>query len=425
MSVTVSQPQNIRTIDGNGFAVYKDAITNKFMVKDVNGQTEEISFSELDLDRLVLNPEGSITNPVPDTSTFLFSKESDDNSTQISINKKLSLSGDGGEGTLNYLEFSEIESSSVFTGNSAKIVGKQSRAEFKGEGSIDRLSYFTGSTLLSGSNNKTIQKDYAHISELYFEGTGNDDITFAISYFASLNGANDNVTIQDVYGYTSQDFSSGAFNITDSYVSFASFGLTNPNLVVNEYIGYYHSSNQPTLATTNYFMKNEVDMPLDTVGSIIAKDYSIKALNTAPSSLTDIGTLGEIRYTNDALYLCVATDTWKYAPLISYRELRVDLKIIASSGGSTSVGDEVNTIELSWSGLSGTYIINLPSAVAFPNRIIQVVNDGTLNASDFVELTATGGETIDGGASYTINKAYNGVTAWSDGTQWIVIQAKG
>ena len=42
MSVTVSQPQNIRTIDGNGFAVYKDSQTNKFMVKDVNGQTEEL-----------------------------------------------------------------------------------------------------------------------------------------------------------------------------------------------------------------------------------------------------------------------------------------------------------------------------------------------------------------------------------------------
>ena len=42
MSVTVSQPQNILTIDGNGFAVYKDSITNKFRVKDVNGQTEEI-----------------------------------------------------------------------------------------------------------------------------------------------------------------------------------------------------------------------------------------------------------------------------------------------------------------------------------------------------------------------------------------------
>ena len=43
MSVTVSNPQNIRTIDGNGLAVYKDASTNQFVVKDVNGQIEVLS----------------------------------------------------------------------------------------------------------------------------------------------------------------------------------------------------------------------------------------------------------------------------------------------------------------------------------------------------------------------------------------------
>ena len=43
MSVTVSKPNNIRTIDGNGFAVFKDASTNLFMVKDVNGQVEQLS----------------------------------------------------------------------------------------------------------------------------------------------------------------------------------------------------------------------------------------------------------------------------------------------------------------------------------------------------------------------------------------------
>ena len=43
MSVTVSSPQNIRTIDGNGLAVYKDSSTNQFVVKDVNGQIEVLS----------------------------------------------------------------------------------------------------------------------------------------------------------------------------------------------------------------------------------------------------------------------------------------------------------------------------------------------------------------------------------------------
>ena len=40
MSVTVSRPQNIKTIEGNGLAIYKDATNNLFTVKDVNGTTE-------------------------------------------------------------------------------------------------------------------------------------------------------------------------------------------------------------------------------------------------------------------------------------------------------------------------------------------------------------------------------------------------
>ena len=424
MSLTVSSARDIITPIGNQLAIFIDNSTNKLTLKDIYNQTQEVFSGEGSFDRLVLNPEGAITVPVPATATFLLSKESDDNSIQINVNRKVSLSGDGGAGTLNYLELSEIESSAVFTGSGASIVHQQSRAEFKGGGTINSLLGHQGGVNLNGDLDKSVTQMYGQMSRCYLNGTGADNVDFAISYFASLNGDNDNATVEDYYGYSSQDFTTGAIDITDSYTSFACFGLTNANLTVNEYIGYYHTSSQPTLATENYFMKNVVDMPLDTVGSIISKDYSIKALNTAPSSLTDTGTLGEIRYTNDALYLCVATDTWKYANLVSYRELRIDLQLTASNGGSSSIGDEINTIELTWSGGGGSYTLNLPSAVAFPNRIIQVVGDGTLNASDKVELTATGGETIDGVASYSFNKAYNGVTAWSDGTQWIVIQAK-
>lgn len=424
MSLTVSSARDIITPIGNQLAIFIDNQTNKLSLKDIYNQTQEVFSGEASFDRLVLNPIGSITAPVPDTAVLLISKESDDNSIQINVNRKVSLSGDGGAGTLNYMEVSEIESSAVFTGSSARIVHEQATAEFKGEGSILSLYTVDGNIKLDGSNDKTVTLGYGQISRVYLNGTGNDSIDFAISYYAGLNGNNGNATVGDYYAYSSQDFTSGTIEVTDSYTSFASFGITNADMVINEYIGYYHTSAQVTPATDNYFMKNVVDMPLDTVGSIISKDYSIKALNTAPSSLTDTGTLGEIRYTNDALYLCVATDTWKYANLISYRELRVDLQLTATNGGSSSVGDEINTIELTWSGASGTYTLNLPSSVAFPNRIIQVVGDGTLNASDKVELTATGGETIDGGASYSFNKAYNGVTAWSDGTQWIVVQAK-
>jgi hypothetical protein len=133
-----------------------------------------------------------------------------------------------------------------------------------------------------------------------------------------FRGTNDNATVGDHFGFNSQDFSTGAITITDTYASFSSFGLTNTNLIVNEYVGYFHKSNNPTLATDNYFMKNESDMPLDTVGSIISKDYSIKALNSAPSSATDTGTTGEIRFTSDAIYVCTATNTWKKSDILTF-----------------------------------------------------------------------------------------------------------
>ena len=318
MAITVSAPQNIGSPNGNSLALYKDASTNKFTVKDIYGVVEELFSGEATFDRLVLNPEGAISNPVSSSATLLLAKTSTDNSTQINVNKKVSLSGDGGSGTLNYLALSEIESSTVFTGNSAQIVEKQSRAEFKGQGSISQLASLKGSTDLDGSLDKDVNLNYTIQSQAYLKGTGNDTIRFIVGYYCALNGSNSNAIVEDYYGYTSNDNTTGSTQITDAYTSFASFGLKNANLVVNEYIGYYHTSAQVNLATENYFMKNDVDMPLDTVGSVVSKDYKIKALNTAPNSATDTGILGEIRYTSDAVYVCIATNTWKKSELLTF-----------------------------------------------------------------------------------------------------------
>ena len=101
--------------------------------------------------------------------------------------------------------------------------------------------------------------------------------------------------------------------------------------------------------------------------------------------------------------------------------------ITATPGGSSSYSDDKNIIYLSWSGASGVYDLTLPSAADIPYRKIQIISDGTLAANDKVHVLAPVGESIDGSPNpgfYTLNKPYNGVTVWSDGTQWIVIQAK-
>ena len=102
----------------------------------------------------------------------------------------------------------------------------------------------------------------------------------------------------------------------------------------------------------------------------------------------------------------------------------VPLFVNATPGGSRTLTELVNIVDFDWVGGSGTFTYTLPSATAIPYRKIRFVNNSTVTASNQIEITAPVGETIDGGSSYTINKAFNGCAVWSDGTQWIVIQAK-
>ncbi len=97
--------------------------------------------------------------------------------------------------------------------------------------------------------------------------------------------------------------------------------------------------------------------------------------------------------------------------------------VTASSGGSSSYSSSKNTIYATWTGGNGTYELTLPSATSTPYRIIRLVTDKTLNASDKIHVLGPGSETVNGASFYNVNKAYNGAQFWSDGSNWIVIQA--
>lgn len=53
-------------------------------------------------------------------------------------------------------------------------------------------------------------------------------------------------------------------------------------------------------------------------GTAISTQYKLSALNTAPSSSSDTGTLGEIRVTSAYIYVCTATNTWVRAALSTW-----------------------------------------------------------------------------------------------------------
>jgi len=82
-------------------------------------------------------------------------------------------------------------------------------------------------------------------------------------------------------------------------------------------------------------------------------------------------------------------------------------------------------IELSWSGATGTMVLNLPLAASNVNRIMRFISNTGFASSTHADLTPQGGDTLDGSTNrYRINKAYEGIQVWSNGTEWFIIQKK-
>ena len=85
---------------------------------------------------------------------------------------------------------------------------------------------------------------------------------------------------------------------------------------------------------------------------------------------------------------------------------------------------DAHIVHLSWSGANGTATYTLPSASSSTNRKIRFITDSTFDTNTRVDLTPASGDTLDGGGAYEINKAYEGIAIWSDGTEWFIIQKK-
>jgi len=86
-------------------------------------------------------------------------------------------------------------------------------------------------------------------------------------------------------------------------------------------------------------------------------------------------------------------------------------------------------VKISWgSGGNGTAIVRLPQTSNFSNKTIQIITDGTFVTGGGKKVTVQpsfgSGDTIDGVGFFELTKKYEGVTLWSDGTEWFVIQAK-
>ena len=84
-------------------------------------------------------------------------------------------------------------------------------------------------------------------------------------------------------------------------------------------------------------------------------------------------------------------------------------------------------IKLSWSGGAGNMTMTLPDCTSAnnTNRAMRFITDSTFSTNTRIYLTPSAGQNLDGSTNYyEINKSYEGIKIWSDGTEWFIIQKK-
>ena len=104
---------------------------------------------------------------------------------------------------------------------------------------------------------------------------------------------------------------------------------------------------------------------------------------------------------------------------------------VSVAGGTIDLNDtaydEAELIVLTWSGGNGTVELTLPDATEAKNlnRTKRIISDSSFNTATHADLTPRAGQTLDGSSSaFRINKAYEGIKIWCNGTEWFIIQAK-
>ena len=107
----------------------------------------------------------------------------------------------------------------------------------------------------------------------------------------------------------------------------------------------------------------------------------------------------------------------------------VPTQLTVSEGTTVNLSDSAyatsELIELSWSGATGTMVLNLPLAASNANRVMRFISNTGFAASTHADVTPQGGDTLDGSTNkYRINKAYEGIQVWSNGVEWFIIQKK-
>lgn len=130
----------------------------------------------------------------------------------------------------------------------------------------------------------------------------------------------------------------------------------------------------------------------------------------------------------DALYL-TASSIHLSSSVHIHSSYIVDsiVDVSVSDGDTHQIGSGEHIIFVSYTGDNGTATINLPLVADNENRQIRIMTDESLSNSKDINIAPHSSDTsatIDGSATFNMDRAYDGVMVMCHNSNWWIIQRK-
>lgn len=155
----------------------------------------------------------------------------------------------------------------------------------------------------------------------------------------------------------------------------------------------------------------------------------------ADKKISELDSVSASNITGAEVLPIVQTGTTKKTSLTDVQHYIVNhldpVTLTVSDGNTYDLGatvyDEAELIVLSWSGGNGTATLTLPDVTLSKNLNItkRFITDSTFTNSTHADLTPYDTQNLDGANSaFDLNRAYEGIKIWGNGTEWFIIQKK-
>ena len=155
----------------------------------------------------------------------------------------------------------------------------------------------------------------------------------------------------------------------------------------------------------------------------------------ADKKISELDLVAAANITGAEVLPIVQTDTTKKTSLDEVQHFIINhlepTTLTVSDGNTYDLGDstydEAELIVLTWSGGNGTATLTLPDVTESKNlnRTKRIITDSTFSNSTHANVTPYATQNLDGANnSFDLNRAYEGIKIWGNGTEWFIIQQK-